>query len=87
MGGSIAGGKVSESEETLVDLSTPCLQGKSNAGDVTGQDKGSDQRWADGKQVSGTMVGVEVAAGKSYKNSMNSGGIDPNAINDNEQGA
>ncbi|KAK7273718.1 hypothetical protein RIF29_14778 [Crotalaria pallida] len=74
MGDSLADGKVSESEKTLVDLSTPCLKGKSNAGELAGKDKGSDQRLVAGKHVSGSMVGIEAATGMSNENSMTSGG-------------
>ncbi|KAK7287536.1 hypothetical protein RIF29_00817 [Crotalaria pallida] len=79
----MADGKALESEEALVDLSTPS---SSNAG-VNGEDKGSDQRpLVDGKHGTGAMVENEAATGKSSKNSMKSGGSSPKAVNENEQG-
>ncbi|KAK7287515.1 hypothetical protein RIF29_00796 [Crotalaria pallida] len=70
----MADGKALESEEALVDLSTPS---SSNAG-VNGEDKGSDQRpLVDGKHGTGAMVEIEAATGKSSKNSMKSGSSSP----------
>ncbi|KAK7273946.1 hypothetical protein RIF29_15014 [Crotalaria pallida] len=81
-------GKALESEEALVDLSTPSSKGKSNAGELTGKDKGSDQRpLVDGKHGTGAMVEIEAATGNTSKNSMNSGGSNPKAVNENDQGA
>ncbi|KAK7287481.1 hypothetical protein RIF29_00761 [Crotalaria pallida] len=88
MGGDLDNGKTVEAEEALVDLITPSSKGKSNAGDLAGKDKGPDQRpVVDGKHGSGTMVDIEATTENTSKNSMNSGGSNSKAVNENDQGA